>query len=76
MTDEEAVQNLIRRYHHSHADHDADALRACHADSYFRWLGNGSDDPTNWTPGAFCSRDYMMEWATARKSTAQLTILR
>ena len=62
MTDIEAAQDVIRRYHQAHADHDADALRACHADAYFRWYGNGSDDPQDWTPGAYCTSDYMMEW--------------
>ncbi|MEM6992274.1 MAG: nuclear transport factor 2 family protein [Myxococcota bacterium] len=62
-----AVQDLIRRFHQAHADHDADALRACHADSYFRWFGNGSDDPKVWTPGAYCTRDYMMEWGKSEE---------
>ena len=62
MADAHPAQDVIRRFHQAHADHDADALRACHADSYFRWLGAGSTDPSDWIPGAYCTRDYMMEW--------------
>ena len=62
MADDQLLRDLVLRYHQAHADHDADALRACHADSYFRWLGSGSDDPTDWIPAAYCTADYMAEW--------------
>ncbi|NKB65463.1 MAG: hypothetical protein GKR89_00240 [Candidatus Latescibacteria bacterium] len=59
---QQAVEELIRGYHQAHADHDAEALRACHADAYFRFLGGNSDNPLDWLPDVYCSRDYMMEW--------------
>ena len=62
MTVEQQLHDLVLRFHRAHADHDADALRACHAESYFRWLGGGSDDPADWIPAAFCTAEYMQEW--------------
>jgi hypothetical protein len=62
VTDENLLQDLVLRYHRAHADHDADALRACHADSYIRWLGHGSDDPADRSPAASCTAEYMALW--------------
>ena len=62
MTADTQLQQLILNYHKAHQAHDADALRACHADTYIRWLGSSSDDPTDWIPEAYCTSDDMAKW--------------
>lgn len=60
--DVRAVQALLERYQQAHRDQDWGAVRACHCDAYFRWVGTGSDDPLDWQPEIYYRRPEMERW--------------
>ena len=64
--DIEAIHRLLNRYQQAHREQDWDAVRACHDETYFRWFGCGSTDPTDWVPHLFLVQSEMQEWGETR----------
>jgi len=64
--DIEAIHHLLNRYQQAHREKDWDTVRACHDETYFRWFGCGSTDPTDWVPHLFLVQSEMQEWGETR----------
>lgn len=63
--DVQAIQALIRRYHQAVSNNDTEAGHACFAPERFRFVGNGSADPTQWAAEGYYSLEEIRQWENA-----------